>query len=80
MIKTIRTIKVFSLLMMFAILGACGHSFTSVKNKLLNENKQTFNAQIVLPEAKNMIRTPDGANELDIETPLRCFVNNDVQQ
>lgn len=27
-----------------------------------------------------MIRTPKGANELDLETPLRCSVNWDTQQ
>ena len=32
------------------------------------------------PEDKKIIRTPEGANELDLETPLRCNVNWTTQQ
>ena len=32
------------------------------------------------PEDKRIIRTPEGANELDLETPLRCNVNWTTQQ
>lgn len=32
------------------------------------------------PEDKRIIRTPKGANELDLETPLRCNVNWTTQQ
>ncbi len=32
------------------------------------------------PENPAMIRTPEGANELDLETPLRCNVNWKTQQ
>ena len=30
--------------------------------------------------SRSMIRTPEGANELDLETPLRCNVNWETQQ
>ena len=32
------------------------------------------------PSEKRMIRTPEGANKLDLETPLRCDVNWETQQ
>ncbi len=73
----IKTIKLFSLFLMFAVLCACGHSFLSKKDSPANTS---FNAQMVFPEAQNIVRTSKGASELDIETPLRCFVNNDTQQ
>ena len=37
-------------------------------------------ADFVYPEDPNMIRTPEGANALDLETPLRCNVNWQTQQ
>jgi len=33
-----------------------------------------------MPQGRNAIRTPDGANALDLETPLRCHVNWQTQQ
>ncbi len=38
------------------------------------------NAEFDLPLSKSAIRTPDGANALDLETPLRCNVNWQTQQ
>jgi hypothetical protein len=38
------------------------------------------NADIVYPNDQREIRTPDGANALDLETPLRCNVNWKTQQ
>ena len=32
------------------------------------------------PSERRMIRTPEGANKLDLETPLRCDVNWETQQ
>lgn len=39
-----------------------------------------INAELVYPNDKKDIRTPDGANALDLETPLRCNVNWKTQQ
>lgn len=39
-----------------------------------------FNTEVVYPEDQRYIRTPDGANALDLETPLRCNVNWETQQ
>ena len=38
------------------------------------------NAEILYPQDQRLIRTPDGANALDLETPLRCNVNWQTQQ
>ena len=32
-------------------------------------------SETILPQDPNMIRTPKGASSLDLETPLRCYVN-----
>lgn len=41
---------------------------------------EVVNAEIVYPNDQQKIRTPDGANALDLETPLRCNVNWKNQQ
>ena len=38
------------------------------------------NAEFEVIQNKNALRTPDGANMLDLETPLRCNVNWQTQQ
>lgn len=40
----------------------------------------TANAEVVYPKDQRKIRTPDGANALDLETPLCCNVNWKTQQ
>ena len=40
----------------------------------------TIGAKIVKPIDPNMIRTTEGASSLDLETPLRCYVNWNTQQ
>lgn len=42
--------------------------------------EQRIAAETVYPEDPNMIRTPEGANALDLETPLRCNVNWQTQE
>lgn len=39
-----------------------------------------YDADAVYPMGESAIRTPDGANALDLETPLRCNVNWETQQ
>ena len=42
--------------------------------------EQGVNAEFSYPKDQRDIRTPDGANALDLETPLRCNVNWKTQQ
>ena len=39
-----------------------------------------ISVDVVVPENPHMIRTPEGASSLDLETPLRCSVNWQTQQ
>ncbi len=65
-------------------------SSCSVINSLKTQSSE-IETEIVVPTASDYtatinkpsypaIRTPEGANRLDLETPLRCFVNWDTQQ
>ena len=57
--------------------------FIKTKNQESVENQNTehekFNA-IIKKDTYPTIQTPQGANMLDLETPLRCFVNWDTQE
>ena len=72
--------KIFFLSGLWAvlILTACQSS----KNEPLEEIiiDPEVNAEVVYPLDSRSIRTPDGANALDLETPLRCNVNWETQQ
>lgn len=68
--------KFFGILAVLAALSAC----RTEKPQPLPPLDQRLNADMVYPQDPNMIRTPKGANELDLETPLRCSVNWDTQQ
>lgn len=46
---------------------------------VIESEKQDFSAVVETPFYSE-IRTPQGANSLDLETPLRCFVNWETQQ
>ena len=72
-----------------AILGltACIHSedvLTDAQAQdIMLENMQeydTTSAEFKEPQDPRMIRTTEGANALDLETPLRCNVNWNTQQ
>ncbi len=72
--------KIFLLSGLWAVLTltACQSS----KNEPLEEIivDPEVNAEVVYPLDSRSIRTPDGANALDLETPLRCNVNWETQQ
>lgn len=72
--------KIFFLSGLWAVLTltACQSS----KNEPLEEIiiDPEVNAEVVYPLDSRSIRTPDGANALDLETPLRCNVNWETQQ
>ena len=40
----------------------------------------TANVELIPPQEPHMLRTTKGANELDLESPLRCYVNWETQQ
>lgn len=71
-----------------AILGltACIHSedvFDAQAQDIMPENMQDYDTASVEfkePQDPRMIRTTEGANALDLETPLRCNVNWNTQQ
>ncbi len=66
-----------------SLLSSCG-IFDSLTSKIKGESSSTTQIPVytakVEKKAYPEIRTPKGANRLDLETPLRCFVNWDTQQ
>ena len=59
------------------------HQKIETKQPTSDINKMQFAEPNVVfkdPEDPSIIRTPEGANELDLETPLRCNVNWKTQQ
>ena len=61
------------LLMAVGIIAAC-----APKEK---PRELTLDAsETILPQDPNMIRTPKGASSLDLESPLRCYVNWNTQE
>lgn len=64
---------------MIAVLSSCKTTKTQPTVETDMASGPEINAEVVYPE-KQAIRTPDGANALDLETPLRCNVNWKTQQ
>ncbi len=44
------------------------------------DSSDDYDVEIIHPQDPHMIRTTTGANELDLETPLRCYVNWETQE
>lgn len=42
--------------------------------------EELISSEVVYPQHPDTIRTPKGANALDLETPLRCYVNWSTQE
>ena len=61
-------------------LTACNTNTSSDEKDFHFEPTASKNAAFDMPYGKAPIRTPDGANALDLETPLRCNVNWQTQQ
>jgi len=79
--RRLKMIKKFAYLFAFAataLLTAC--VYTTSEGYFIEENSPAKNAEFDIPYGKSEIRTPDGANALDLETPLRCNVNWQTQQ
>ena len=64
-------------LIMAALTVFSGCDITRYNTVVLKDNK--ISAEIVPPQ-KEIIRTTKGANALDLEAPLRCYVNWQTQQ
>ncbi len=75
MIKKLTSLLACSVL---AFIAAC--TYTTSEGYIIEENSPAKNAEFDIPYGKSDIRTPDGANALDLETPLRCNVNWQTQQ
>ncbi len=77
----IRTkIKYLFVSALFLTAGACSGDRNAV-NTVTEEVSQTPVYTATMEKATYPeIRTPKGANQLDLETPLRCFVNWNTQQ
>ncbi len=73
-------IKKSTLLFSFAALFFISSCKTTVEEEKPLSFDEGVNAEIILPNGERKIRTPDGANALDLETPLRCNVNWKDQQ
>ena len=59
-------------------LVACKSSQNETLEEIITDPE--INAELFYPIDSRSIRTPDGANALDLETPLRCNVNWETQQ
>ena len=51
-----------------------------IENKQEEPQKTEAYVDIMYPQDMYQIKTTKGANELDLETPLRCYVNWDTQE
>ena len=75
---TIRNIIFFSFTLLLCSCGSWwGESTEDEQQRALKA--PVYTAQIEKPQYP-VIRTPKGANQLDLEVPLRCFVNWNTQQ
>lgn len=53
---------------------------TTAPQPAISEEYKPLDVELKDPQDPTMIRTPEGANALDLETPLRCNVNWKTQQ
>lgn len=68
----------FSGFWMILALSACQNPKDETLEEIILDPE--VNADVVYPLDSRSIKTPDGANALDLETPLRCNVNWETQQ
>lgn len=65
------------LIVSITLFGGC----SSKKSPLsVFDDSDDYNVEIIRPQDPHMVRTTAGANELDLETPLRCYVNWETQE
>lgn len=75
------TLKNIITLSLILVLSGCGNWWGSSSEEERQQalKAPVYTAQVDKP-AYPVIRTPKGANQLDLEVPLRCFVNWNTQQ
>lgn len=75
------TLKNIITLSLILVLSGCGNWWgpSSEEERQQALKAPVYTAQVDKP-AYPVIRTPKGANQLDLEVPLRCFVNWNTQQ
>lgn len=82
--KIFLKIQLFGLLAILTfVLSACMENQEAVNTAQAQAEQQRLDVIQPIrqsPQNPNMIRTTDGANALDLETPLRCNVNWETQQ
>lgn len=71
----ISRLKYSILIGLAALTMGCG-----VLNPPVEDNMVTANAELIYPQNNSRIKTTKGANELDLEYPLRCYVNWETQE
>ena len=67
---------VLGVMLVTALLSACA---PKQKPREL-DFEEKIASDTILPQDPNMIRTSQGARALDLETPLRCYVNWKTQE
>ena len=68
--------RLVCLMILFCVISACTQK-QEVRELSLNEK---FAFDTIFSQDPNMIRTSKGASSLDLETPLRCYVNWNTQE
>ena len=68
-------LKKYLLFLLIVVLSGCS-SFEKEDDQF----PVTANVDLIYPQDDHRIRTTKGANELDLETPLRCYVNWETQE
>lgn len=76
--KTKRIVAALAAVLTVIFLASCQNN--QAEDAKVMQISGDISADIVVPEDPNMIRTPEGASSLDLETPLRCSVNWQTQQ
>ncbi len=70
--------RLFESFLCLSFLAAC-HTTAPSEAQIADDSYSKLNVKIEKPHEMS-IRTPDGANALDLETPLRCNINSETQQ
>lgn len=74
------TIKTLFLSGLFFLGSCCFSDYTQTTSSTPTSPKDEGYTAVIERPSYPDIRTPEGANRLDLETPLRCFVNWDTQE
>ena len=84
--KCVKSLVVLFVMLFSASLSSCKVSSesvdidTQVPQQSVNNESKTLEVEFKDPQDPFMVRTPQGANALDLETPLRCNVNWKTQE